>query len=77
MVKRTLEVFVCDVCGQDGERYTVTFPDGQMIMDRCDKHNSKLEKMRDEKGSWTTRTGQRSSFKVSSISEIEKQRRPE
>lgn len=75
MVKRTLELFECDVCGAEGERYSVTFPDGQMTLDRCGKHNGHLEKLRNEKGSWAAKApGARSSFKVSSIEEIQKQK---
>lgn len=76
MVKRTLELFECDVCGDEGERYTVTYPDGQMTLDRCQKHNAHLEKLRNEKGSWVAKApGSRSSFKVSSVDEIAKQRK--
>lgn len=75
MVKRTLELFECDVCGQEGERYLVTFPDGQMTLDRCGRHNAQIEKLRNEKGSWVTRTANgRTSFKISSVDEIEEQR---
>lgn len=75
LVKRTLELFECDVCGKEGERYTVIFPDGQMTLDRCERHNSHLEKLRNEKGSWVAKApGARSSFKVSSPDEILKQK---
>lgn len=75
MVKRTLELFECDLCGEEGQRYTVIFPDGQMTLDRCGRHNTRIEKMRAEKGEWVARTpGGRSSFKVSSLEEIEQRR---
>lgn len=74
MVKRTLEVFECDICGADGRRYLVMYEDGQMVLDRCERHNGKLEKLRDEKGSWTTKSpGHKSSFKVSNIDDIRRQ----
>lgn len=76
MVKRTVELYECDVCGQDAQRYGVVFPDGQMTLDRCDRHNRSLERLRDEKGSWVTKAHNgRTSFKVSSIDEIERQRK--
>lgn len=76
MVKRTLELYECDVCGKDGERYAVIFPEGQMTLDRCPRHNSALEKLRSEKGSWVAKSANgRTSFKVSSIDEIERQRK--
>lgn len=70
MVRRTLEVFECDVCGNDGKRYTVLFEDGALVMDRCEKHNGKIEKLRDEKGEWRTNRAGRSSFHKSSPEEI-------
>jgi hypothetical protein len=76
VVEKTLKLFECDVDGAEGQRYTVTFPDGsQLHLDRCDRHNAKLEKLRDEKGTWATKSrGQRSSFKISSLEDIERQR---
>lgn len=75
MVKRTLELYECDVCGAEGERYMVTFPDGQMTLDRCQRHNTHLEKLRTEKGSWVAKPQNgRSSFKVSTLDDIQKQK---
>ena len=77
MVKRTLELFECDVCGQEGERYSITYPDGQTrLFDRCSKHNLKLEKFRDEPGEWEMRGG-KSSFRVASVGEIRAAIRPD
>jgi hypothetical protein len=74
LVKRTLELFECDVCGGVGERYTVIFPVGQMTLDRCTRHNSVVEKLRSEKGSWVAKPpGSRTSFKITSPDEIKKQ----
>lgn len=76
MVKRTLELYECDICGGEGERYTVTFPDGQMTLDRCQRHNSHIEKLRNEKGAWSARASNgRSSFRISTIEDIQKQRK--
>ena len=74
MVKRTLELFECDVCGAEGQRYAVVYPDGQMNLDRCERHNGKLLRLREEKGTWVA-TAPRSSFKVSSVDEIKRQTR--
>lgn len=73
MVRKTVELYECDVCGDPGERYTVTFPeDGALALDRCGKHDKKILALRDEKGSWAQSTN-RSTFKVSSLEEIQRQ----
>lgn len=72
MVEKTLKVYECDICGNEGERYSVSFPDGQMTLDRCDRHAAKLLKLKDEKGHWTP-LGRKSSFKVSSLEDIKRQ----
>lgn len=75
MVKRTLELFECDVCGEEGARYTVTYPDGQMTLDRCDRHGAKLLKLKEEKGAWVAKSpGSRSGFKISTLDEIQEQK---
>lgn len=74
MVKKTLELYECDVCGTEGVRYTVIYEDGQMTLDRCEKHGAKIEALRQEKGSWVAKTaGSRSGFKVSTMDEIKRQ----
>lgn len=74
MVKRTLELYECDVCGSEGDRYSVNFPDGQLTLDRCQRHATKLHKLKDEKGSWVARVaGSKQSFKVSSVEDIKQQ----
>lgn len=75
MVKRTVETFECDICGSEGERYTVSFPDGFLALDRCSKHDKKILALRDEKGSWVHAQNQRAVFKVSTLEDIEKQKR--
>ena len=76
MVRKTVELFECDVCGDPGERYTITFPeDGALSLDRCSRHNKKLLALRDEKGSWAQSNGGRSVFKVSSLEEIQRQKK--
>lgn len=75
MVRKTVELFECDICGEGGERYTVTFPDeGVLSLDRCEKHNKKILALKDERGSWA-QTNARSTFKVSTPEEIQRQRR--
>lgn len=73
MVERTLKVYECDICGEEGERYTVGYPDGQMALDRCSRHDTKIQKFRDEKGLWTPLTG-KSTFKISTLEDINRQR---
>lgn len=75
MVKVTLEVFHCDVCGAEGQRYTVGFHDGLKVLDRCPRHNTKLEALREEKGEWQV-PAPRSEFKVSSIDDIKSKKSP-
>lgn len=75
MVQRTVTKYECDVCGEEGERYTVSYPDGILSLDRCDRHSKKLLALRDEKGSWVHHDSSRTPFKVSSVSEIQAQRR--
>lgn len=69
MVKVTLEVFHCDVCGDEGQRYTVGFHDGLKVLDRCPRHGKKLEDLREEKGEWQV-PSPRSEFKVTSVADI-------
>jgi hypothetical protein len=75
MVRKTVELYECDVCGADGERYAITFPDdGTLALDRCERHAKKILALKNEKGSWAQSNG-RSTFKVSSLDDIQKQRR--
>jgi len=71
MVKRTLEVFECDKCGNEGTRYSVTFPEGTLVLDRCETHAKKIDALRNEVGEWVA-TGSlgRNSFKKSSVAEL-------
>ena len=74
MVKRTLEVFECDKCGNEGQRYSVTFPEGTLVMDRCETHAKKLEALRNETGDWVTSSSiGRNSFKKTSLVELRQQ----
>ena len=74
MVKRTLAVYECAICGKEGERYMVTYPDGQMTLDRCTRHAKALASLRNEAGSWEPlKAASKSAFKVSSVEEIRKQ----
>jgi ribosome maturation factor RimP len=76
MVRKTVELFECDMCGQPGDRYTITFPDeGMLALDRCEKHSRKISALREEKGTWAQAGSTRSVFKVSSVEDIQKQRK--
>lgn len=70
MVKRTVELFECDVCGKDATRYQVVFEDGTKILDRCETHGRKLEKLREEPGDWVIPKSQKSTFHKSSLIEL-------
>lgn len=71
MVKKTLEVFECDVCGKEGERYQITYPDDTVrILDRCSRHARDLEGFRDQPGTWMSPRPTKSSFRKSSPSEL-------
>ena len=76
MARREVKVYECDRCGSDqGERYIVTFPDGRVrVMDRCRKHNSKMEALRDERGEWVKKPT-RDTYKVTPLKEIREQLR--
>ena len=69
MVRKTLELFECDVCGREGVRYQIIFEEGTRILDRCTTHAKKIEALKDEPGEWQVR-GTKASFRKSSISEI-------
>ena len=70
MVKRTLELFECDKCGQEAKRYSVVFEDGTLVLDRCPAHAKRLEALREEVGEWLTPRPARSAFHKSSLSEV-------
>lgn len=74
MVKKTLETYVCDICGREGARFTIGYPDGGfMALDRCDKHDNTLLKFKDEKGTWVA-PGAKNVFKVSTAEDIKAQK---
>lgn len=76
MVKRTLEQIECDVCGREGERYTLSFPDGIKILDRCDRHDKKIQTLKEEAGDWSPVSpgNPRGKLVVTSLEEIERRR---
>lgn len=79
MAKVTLEQIECDVCRKLGERYTLAFPDGIKVLDRCEKHNRKILALREEPGEWTVLTDRgngkgKGSVKVSTLEDIQRQR---
>lgn len=72
MVKRTLELYECDRCGKEAQRYSISFPngDGVLVMDRCEQHAKKLEAFRDEPGEWLRPREGKQSFHKSSPEEL-------
>lgn len=70
MVKRTLELFECDKCGNQAKRYSIVFEEGTLVLDRCELHAKQLEKLRDEKGEWLTPRVGKTAFHKSSLSEV-------
>jgi hypothetical protein len=75
MAKVTLERYNCDVCEQEGERYTLSFPDGIKVLDRCERHAKKIIALRDEAGEFTRiAPNRRNSLKVSTPEDIARQR---
>lgn len=69
MVKRTLEVYECDVCGAEGKRYSIVYDEGTFVMDRCERHAKKLESFKEEPGEWQ-QPGVRTTFRKSSPAEL-------
>lgn len=72
VVRKTMEIFECDKCGREGQRYTVLFEDGTKVLDRCDKHNAKLEALRNEDGEWRTTKVAKATFHKSTPEEIQR-----
>lgn len=70
MVKRTLELFECDVCGREGKRYQIVFEDGTKVLDRCPLHGKKLEALRDEKGEWASQRPGKATFRKSTMADL-------
>lgn len=76
MVERTFKVYECDLCGKGGQRYVISFPDGSLTLDRCDKDAAPIRALRDQKGSWVnTQPGAKVPFKVSTPDEIARQKK--
>jgi hypothetical protein len=71
MARRTQEVIECDVCGKEAERYIVIFPhEGQLILDRCSRHNGKIRALKEEGGQWFSKSQRRNTFEVSDPEEL-------
>lgn len=71
MVKRTVELYECDQCGKEGQRYTISFPDNTTrILDRCGTHGKNLEALRDAPGEWVAPRSSKTSFRKSSPEDI-------
>lgn len=82
MVARVLQQIECDVCGNEGTRYTLSFPDGIKVLDRCAQHDQKIQELRAEEGDFTTTTVNQGNVKrggivLTDVSEIERKRQPE
>ena len=75
MVKVTLERIECDVCGEEGTRYTLSFPDGVKVLDRCEKHEKKIMALKNEKGDWTPLGGRSSGITVKTPEQIAAERK--
>ena len=80
MAKVTLEHIECDVCHTRGERYTISFPEGMKILDRCNSHAKKIIAFKNEPGEWTdlpTGARGRAGLKISTAEDIARQRSTE
>lgn len=76
MVKVTHETLECDVCNKDAERYTVSYPDGIKILDRCPQHAKKILALKDEAGGWSEfGKSRRGKLQVLTPEEISRKRR--
>jgi hypothetical protein len=53
MARITKEQIICDICQSEGERYTLSFPGGIKVLDRCSKHDRKILALKNEPGEWT------------------------
>lgn len=71
MVKKTLELYECDKCGENGKRYSILFEDGTLLLDRCARHATKIEALRNEQGEWApiTHSGL-GGFRKSNLAEL-------
>ena len=58
------------MCGADGKRYTILYEDGALVLDRCERHSTKIEKLRDEKGDWRVNRVGKATFHKSTPEEI-------
>lgn len=70
MVKRTLELFECDMCGDEGQRYQIVYEDGTRVLDRCARHAKKLEAFRDEPGEWLSDKQGKATFRKSTPADL-------
>lgn len=70
MARRTVELFECDVCGNDADRFTILFPDGTLALDRCSDHSGIVTSLKDEPGQWTSSGDGKTPFRVTTPEEI-------
>ena len=70
MVRKTIETLECDKCGQPAQRYSINFPEGSLVLDRCEQHGKKLEGLKTEQGEWVDLRGPKASFRKTSPEEL-------
>lgn len=70
MVRRTVELYECDVCGKDAKRYQITYDEGVRVTDRCEKHSKALEALKEEPGEWVSERTGKATFRKSSPTDI-------
>lgn len=70
MARRTVELFECDVCHEEADRFTIQFPDGTLALDRCPEHSGVVTKLKDEPGQWTSSGGGKTPFRIATTEEI-------
>lgn len=71
MARRTVEIFECDICHEEADRFTIQFPDGTLALDRCPEHSGPITTLKDEPGQWTPLTGNgKTNFRIATPEEI-------
>lgn len=70
MARRTVEIFECDICHEEADRFTVLFPDGTLALDRCPEHSGPITSLKDEPGQWTATGSGKTPFRVTTPEEI-------
>lgn len=74
MVKKTVELVECDLCGRTAQRYSVTYPEGIMHLDRCSDHDNEVLALKGQPGTWVTMDpGRRRGYHKSTLEDIRRQ----